>query len=103
MEWTISPKCNCDAAGHYLEEYAVGLTPTVLMRDRYDSPAIRRSTIRDEMDHVGDLQAGPKMQERPQSDSKLVLAQTGIRARRNVRCKVLPQCRAICRRAFFLR
>lgn len=56
MEWTISPKCNCDAAGHYLEEYAVGLTPTVLMRDRYDSPAIRRSTMRDEMDHVGDLQ-----------------------------------------------
>ncbi|WP_312252927.1 RHS repeat-associated core domain-containing protein, partial [Stenotrophomonas sp.] len=56
MEWTISSKCNCDAAGHYLEEYAVGLTPTVLMRDRYDSPAIRRSTMHDEMDHVGDLQ-----------------------------------------------
>ena len=55
MDWNISARCTCSAGGYSLDEFDVSLTPIVLLRQRYDSPEIRRSTRRDELDHVRDL------------------------------------------------
>lgn len=55
MDWNISARCTCGAGGYSLDEFEVSLTPIVLLRQRYDSPEIRRSTRRDELDHVRDL------------------------------------------------
>jgi uncharacterized protein RhaS with RHS repeats len=57
MDWNISARCTCSAGGYSLDEFEVSLTPIVLLRQRYDSPEIRRSTRRDELDHVRDLNA----------------------------------------------
>jgi len=55
IDWNISAQCSCGDSGYSLNEYSVSLLPLVLMRSRYDSPEIRRSTRRDELDHVRDL------------------------------------------------
>ncbi len=55
MDWTVGATCSCASGGFSLNEFQVSLTPVVLLRQRYDTPAIRRSTRRDELDRVRDL------------------------------------------------
>ncbi|WP_447896407.1 RHS repeat-associated core domain-containing protein [Stenotrophomonas acidaminiphila] len=55
IDWTVGATCSCTSGGFSLNEFQVSLTPIVLLRQRYDTPAIRSSTRRDELDHVRDL------------------------------------------------
>ncbi|TXI48654.1 MAG: RHS repeat protein [Lysobacter sp.] len=56
IDWSISAKCFCDSSGQYLlKEYAVSITPIVLLRARYESARVDRDTRRDEGHHVKDF------------------------------------------------
>lgn len=55
IDWAISPACTCGAGGYVLDEYTVAFTPTVFVRQSYDSPQERNATRRNELDHVRDF------------------------------------------------
>ena len=55
LDWSITARCVCGPGGFILDEIEAIFSPIVLMKSRFESPATRRATRRDEMDHVNDL------------------------------------------------
>jgi RHS repeat-associated protein len=55
LDWSISPACACSSGGFSLNEYTVGFTPIVFLRQSYSDAGQRRDTRRAELDHVRDF------------------------------------------------
>lgn len=57
IDWSITPTCSCVDGKYRLNEFSIEVGPSINLRRSYSSDSVAQATIRDEYDHVRDLQA----------------------------------------------
>ncbi|KRB08018.1 hypothetical protein ASD86_09475 [Lysobacter sp. Root690] len=74
VDWSITPTCSCVDGKYRLNEFSIELGTAINLRSSYSSASVEQATIRDEYDHVRDLQAwmGRAQRRAERLESKLV-------------------------------